>query len=99
MKKYITPLMVGLLLAMGGVAGTNVLTPLIQPNITDNSSISSNNHDTFQNTTANTISSNNSNINQSNSSTSDQNTTEIINDSQKTPGYGNSNSETQDTFI
>jgi len=94
MKKYIIPLMVGLLLATGGVAGTNILTPLIQPNMTDNSSISSNDLNTFQNANVDNVSTNNSSINQSNSSTSDQNMTEIINDSPKMQNYNNSNSKT-----
>lgn len=91
--------MVGLLLAIGGAAGTNVFAPLIQPNMADNSSISSNNPNTFQNTTVNTISSNNSSINQSNSSTSNQNMTEIISDSQKAQNYNDSNSKTQDIIV
>ncbi len=98
MKKYMVPLMVGLLLAIGGAAGTNVLTPLIQPNTTDNNSISSNNFNTFQNDTANTTSNNNSSIDQSNSSTSSQNMSETINDSQKVQNY-DSNSKTQDTVF
>jgi len=99
MKKYIVPLMVGLLLAIGGAAGSNILDPLMQQNSTDNNHISSNNYNTVQIATVNTTSSNNSSINQSNSSTSDQNTTEIINNSQKVPSYGDINSKTQDTFI
>ena len=97
MKKYLIPLMVGLLLAIGGDAGTNVLTPLIQSNMADDGSISSNNFNTFQNGTTNTTSGNNSSINQSNSSTSDQNMTEIINDSQA-QSYGDS-SKTWDIIM
>ena len=90
--------MVGLLLATGGAAGTNILTPLIQSNITDNSSISLNNLNTFQNASVDNVSTNNSSIDQSNSSSSDQNMTEIINGSQRMQNYGDINSKTQDTF-
>ncbi len=99
MKKYIIPLMLGLLLAIGGAAGTNVLTPLIQSNMDYNSPISSNNPNTFQNAAENTVSSSNSSINQSNSSTSDQNMTEIINDSWKVQNYRDSSSKTQDIIV
>ena len=90
--------MLGLLLAIGGAAGTDVLTPLIQPNITSDSHISSNNPSTLHNATVNTVSSNNSSINQSNSSISEQNMTEII-DSQKMISYGDIHSETQDIIV
>lgn len=97
MKKYIIPIVAIIILAIGGVAAANVLNPLIQSNISDNNSISSNGSNINQNDTVNTTKNNNSSSDHSKSS--DQNMKEIVKDPQKVQNYLDSKSKTHDTVV